>query len=833
MILIRSLFILIVLLVTETVTAAGQSSVSIVPLPVHVRKNGKNFPLRSGADYEQYLFANEHPAFKGLYTGIRNQDPVFDKLCRRLGLLKQDTGKEGYELLIDNERIVLVANTAQGLFYGKQSLKQLLRSARNNRLEGMHIIDTPALKYRGVMDDISRGPVPSKEYMKYQIRRMSELKLNMLCYYTEHIVLTKKHPEFAPPAAGISIDEWKEIEAYAKAHYIELVPNFQSLGHAEKVLQNPKYRHLAESNTMYSPVKAETIQFMNDIYDEMCPAFGSSFFHVNCDETFDLGRGPSKKLADSIGAGKVYANYVNQLADILRRNNKRMMMWGDVALQHPEIISLLPRDAVMMTWEYGDKASFSSWIDPFVSSRLDYMVCTGVLNSLRLFPDYGQAIPNIRNFTREGAQKGAMGVLNTVWDDGGLHSFDRDWYGVAYGAEHSWNPNSRDLSDFDKRLSAGIYRGEGMALFNAIHLLTEMAAIPVLENMNELVFWKTIIPERGKTVSYSVSGWEEVHEMCLRVDSSLKSGKPVYYSREYAALQFVSDEYKYLSQARLKLAEASEFYSDACRLQKDNRAEAQRVLEKARTNIINCQAAFKILKKDFEYIWNQENRPYWIDFATDPFNKVAGDYEDLIKSFDRSAEYFSRHLPLSAPTDIRLDISPLAGDYFTYWLISPPFSSGTGNNFNSDYLKRMGGERNAAPFPGFSFSDESGKNIKWMKYSSPLSDIVPLNEALDSKKQSVAYAFCTIEAPSDMSVTVNLGACRDIELICNGLSVFKKQGNKSMLVDEFECGLNLKAGKNRILVKTQGDIDGWGFSFRIKDQKISSSKNRYRLVSKS
>lgn len=826
---IPSLVILIALLAAEIAAAAGQPSVNIVPLPHYVQKNGKSFPLRPGTDYEQFLLAEDHSGFKGLYTGLRNQSRDFDQFCLRLGLLKQNTGKEGYELLIDDKRIVIVANTAQGIFYGKQSLRQLLRSALNNRLEGMHIVDTPALKYRGVMDDISRGPVPSKEYMKYQIRRMAELKLNMLCYYTEHIVLTSKHPEFAPPAAGISITEWKELSDYAKAYYIELVPNFQSLGHAEKVLQNPKYRHLAESGTMYSPVKAETVQFMNDIYDEMCPAFGSSFFHVNCDETFDLGRGPSKKMADSIGAGKVYANYVNQLSDILRKNDKRMMMWGDVALQHPEIIGLLPRDAVMMTWEYSDKPSFAAWIDPFVAKGFDYMVCTGVLNSLRLFPDYGQAIPNIRNFIREGAQKRAIGVLNTVWDDGGLHSFDRDWYGVAYGAEHSWYPNAMDLNDFDKRLSSGIYRGEGTALFKAIHLLTEMAAIPALENMNELVFWKTIIPERGKSVSYSIAGWEEVQEVCLRVDSLLKSQKPIYYNREYAALQFVSDEYKYLSRARLKLAGASELYAEACRLQNEDRETAQRSLERARADIHDCQVSIAALKKDFESIWNNENRAYWLDFATDPFNKVLGEYDDLARSFDRSADYFARRLPLSAPADIRLDIRTLSGSYFTYWLVSPPFSADAAAGFSTDYLKGMGGEKNASPFPGFSFSDESGKNIKWLKYSSPLSDIVPLNDILDIKKQSVAYAFCTIEVPADIKVTAALGTSKGVELFCNGISVFKKSGNVSIMVDEFECPLNLKPGKNRILIKTEGE-SGWSFSFRIKDQKISSSKNRYRLT---
>lgn len=823
---ITTIFLLIV------VACCSLQAVDIVPLPYSVKLTGKTFVLQNNIDYERQLLEEEIPNIKSVHIGIQNTNKEFDDLCRKSGFFKQDIGDEGYELLIDNTKIVLTANTPQGIFYGKQSLIQLIRSAENNKLRGVHIIDKPALKYRGIMDDISRGPVPSKEYMKYQIRRIAELKLNMLCYYTEHIVKTKKHPEFAPPAGGISIEEWAEISEYAKKHYIELVPNFQSLGHAEKVLLNPKFRHLAESNGMYSPVKPETVRFMKDIYDEMSPAFGSGFFHVNCDETFDLGRGPSKQIADSIGVGRVYANYMNQLSDILKGNNKRMMMWGDIVLQHPDILELLPSDAVMMTWEYSDFKSYAPWIDPFVAKGLDYMVCPGVLNSLRLFPDYQQAIPNIRNFIGEGAKKGTMGVLNTVWDEGGLHTFDQDWYGVAYAAEHSWNPNSNDLSDFDTRLSRGIYKSDGKELFTAIHKLTELGEIQALDRMSEIAFWKTIIPERGKYISYSLADWEEVYEACLEIDSVLNNKTAQRYTREYAALQIVSDEYKYLAQAKLKLAEASSFYSEACRIQFEDRGEARDLLTKARGNIVNCRNAFSKLREDYDAIWKNENRDYWNNFEMDPFDRILSDYADIITSFDKSVHYFEQGLPLSAPADIRLDIRELDGSYFTYWLVSPAFNLESGSTFAHDFLKEMGGEQSASPFPGFSFTDSKGQNIKWMKYSSPLSDRVSMNAAIESKEKAISYAFCTLESPDDRTVIAGFGVSGGIEVFCNGVSVFKKQENATMLVDEFECALNLKSGKNRILIKTGKGLNNWNFSFRIKDVTISSSKNKYRISNK-
>lgn len=804
-------------------------AVGIVPLPYYAKTNGKSFTLQKGIDYEKIIIENEKSEIKSLYIGIRNEDKAFDALCTKAGFFKQEIGDQGYELLIDNDKIILAANTPQGIFYGKQSLIQLIRGTKNNKLAGIHIIDKPALKYRGLMDDISRGPVPSKEYMMYQIRRISELKMNLLTYYTEHVVKTKKHPEFAPPAGGISIEEWNEISEYARKYYVELVPNFQSLGHAEKVLLNPKYRNLAESNSMYAPTNPETVKFMKDIYDEMSPAFDSKYFHVNCDETFDLGRGPSKQMADSIGAGRVYADYMNKLADIIRNNNKRMMMWGDIVLQHPDILDMLPSDAVMMTWEYGDQPSFAKWIDPFRQKNIDYMVCPGVLNSLRLFPDYGMAMPNIRNFVREGVEKNTMGMLITVWDDGGLHSFDRDWYGVAYAAEHAWNPNQNSITDFDSRLATGIYNSEGKELFEAIHKLTEMGEIKALDGMSEVLFWKTIIPERGKYNSYSLADWEEVYEACLEVDSLLKLQSAKNYTREYAAFQIVSDEYKYLSQAKLKLAEASALYSQACKIQFENKAEARKLLSQARENIVTCKNSFAKLRSDFDAIWKSENRDYWNDFALDPFDKILHDYTDVLTSFDKSVRYFEQNQPLSAPADIRLDIRELEGTYFTYWLVSPAFDPGKGTGFETDFLKGMGGEKGAAPFPGFSFFDEKNKNIKWMKYSSPLSDRISMIDAIDSKDKAIAYAYCTIESPDEREVTASFGMSGGLEIICNGESVFKKQGNETAIIDELQCRLKLKPGRNRIMLKLERGINNWDLSFQIKDQTITSSKNKYRI----
>ncbi|WP_294609293.1 family 20 glycosylhydrolase [uncultured Bacteroides sp.] len=802
------------------------SAVDIVPLPYKVTTTNKKFSLEKDVDYERLLMRKD-TSIKSFQIGIRGEK--MDRLFQKLGFFKEELGNEGYELFIDNNQVVLAANTPQGLFYGKQSLIQLIRGAQDNTLQGLHIIDKPAVKYRGVMDDISRGPVPTLEYMKYQIRRFAELKINTLTYYTEHVVRTEKHPEFAPPGGALSIAEWKELSEYAKEYYIELIPNFQSLGHAEKVLLCPKFQNIAESNTMYALTKPETLEFMRDIYTEMSPAFESKFFHVNCDETFDIGRGPSSEKVKELGVGRVYTDYMNQLSSILKDNGKRMMMWGDIVLQHPEILDILPKETVMMTWEYSDYDSYSKWIDPFVEKGFDFIVCPGVLNSSRISPNYKMAIPNIQKFIKQGIEKGAIGVLNTVWDEGSLHTFDRDWYGVAYGAEHSWNPNKKELSDFDVRLSKAIYRSEKGELITAIRKLTEMSEIEALDNMSELVFWKTIIPERGKHIKYSLTDWEDVFEACLEVDSILSNPTALNYTREYKAFGMVTAEYKYLAKAKLKLAEAASLYVEAIDIQRQDKIKAKTLLDKVYANITECRNDLAKVQKDYDAIWKAENREYWNNFEMEPFNQLLTDYDDIITSLDKSVGYFEQGLPLIAPADIRLDIRELKNSYFTYWLISPVFNFENGTTFDTDLLKGMGGESTAAPFPGFSFFNDKGENIKWMKYSSSLSDRVSLDIPLEAKGKALSYAYCTLESSEEQIVTASFGFTGKLDIICNGVSVFKKQGSETMITDEYQCKLHLKTGRNRILLKLEKATNNWDFSFRITDAKVSSRKNKYQI----
>ena len=195
---------------------------------------------------------------------------------------------------------------------------------------------------------------------------------------------------------------------------------------------------------------------------------------------------------------------------------KQTIIWGDIVLEHPEILQMIPKDIVMGAWNYSPSESFASFIDPLTEAGFDFTIAPGMLNSNRLIPDYRMSTTNIRNFINEGYEKGTIGVYFTVWDDGGMHFFSHDWYGVAYNAEQSWRPNRDPLEDFDLRFSMGIYGDQKNLIPSSLHALNHLTDLGPTFEMNSNVFYKTLIPERGEKVTFDPDSWTEVKKWAVR-----------------------------------------------------------------------------------------------------------------------------------------------------------------------------------------------------------------------------------------------------------------------------------------------------------------------------
>ena len=173
-----------------------------------------------------------------LLVGELDARTIAEFVKRNSVTLPADLSGEGYVLIATTDQVVIAGKTEAGTFYGLQTLKQLVRgNGESAFIPAVKIIDWPTMRWRGVSDDISRGPVPTVDYIKRQIRTEAFFKLNMHSFYMEHTFASESHPLIGPEGGSLTPAEIKELVAYARKYHVELVPEQQTFGHLHKALR--------------------------------------------------------------------------------------------------------------------------------------------------------------------------------------------------------------------------------------------------------------------------------------------------------------------------------------------------------------------------------------------------------------------------------------------------------------------------------------------------------------------------------------------------------------------------------------------------------------------
>ena len=386
---------------------------------------------------------------------------------------------EKHALAVRPTEVVAVAAEPAGLVYAMQTLCQLIRANRcDDALPCVSIQDWPSLRWRCFQDDMTRGPSSTLDTLQFEAALGAYLKLNLMTYYMEYQFAFTKHPKIGPPDGSLTPDELRSLVAFAKPLGMDVLGNQQSFGHFSRILSIPDYAPLKEGSDVVNPLKEETYQLLDDMYSDVCPVLPFPFFNVCCDETWELGKGPTKELADKIGVGGVYVRHIRRVHDLLaQKYQKRMMMWGDIILQHPERLEEIPKDTIMLTWGYDARDSFENQILPFTKSGYEFFVCPGVSNWSRILPDFGVATTNIAHFVRDGAKHGALGMINTDWEDDGEAINAVKWYCDAWAAECAWNASATPLEAFNRRVGAVLFGERGDAFGQAVtHLAQDTPA---------------------------------------------------------------------------------------------------------------------------------------------------------------------------------------------------------------------------------------------------------------------------------------------------------------------------------------------------------------------
>ncbi len=378
-----------------------------------------------------------------------------------------DLDKQGYVIRVTDSGVQVAGRTAQGLFYGVQTLRQLLRpegpGGKTLAVPALVIRDWPSMEWRGVSDDISRGPIPTLDYLKMQIRTLAEYKINLLGFNMEHVFDFKTQLLVSPKEAALTPAEIQELVDYASRYYITLLPEQQAFGHLHQFLKYEIYSELAETphGHVLTPTNPKTYDFIRQVYGEVVPLFPGPFFHIGSDETFELGLGRTNALAAEQGLGRVYLEHLQKVFEIMQPYHKQLMFWGDIAVKYPELLTILPKDMIAVPWDYDPKPSYENIITPYTDAGLRVVVAPGAGNWRVIWPDLDSAFVNIRNFVRDGQKHQAIGALNTTWNDDGESLVDMTWPALVFGAAASWQPGESSIDDFKSSYDWAFYRNEG------------------------------------------------------------------------------------------------------------------------------------------------------------------------------------------------------------------------------------------------------------------------------------------------------------------------------------------------------------------------------------
>ena len=285
---------------------------------------------------------------------------------------------------------------------------------------------------RAYMLDISRDKVPTMGTLRLIVDLLAKFEYNQFQLYTEHTFAYSTHRDVWEAASPLTAEEIRELDAYCALRGIDLVPNQNSFGHLERWLVKPAYNHLAElpqggaplpwggfkkDPTTLCPTDPASLAFLDGLYAELLPNFASGLFNVGCDETFDLlGGGRSAAAVRERGEGRVYLDFLKQVAALARKHGKRPMFWGDVILKHPELVPELPKDLIALDWGYeGNHLPFGLYYD-YHGHAEEVEVDTA-------FAPFPGRVENMREnmvaAERAGRLHGARGFLVTDWGDGG------------------------------------------------------------------------------------------------------------------------------------------------------------------------------------------------------------------------------------------------------------------------------------------------------------------------------------------------------------------------------------------------------------------------------
>jgi len=382
---------------------------------------------------------------------------------------KQALEEQAYKLEIGSNGIRITANAATGLFYGVETLVQLVKQSEGKLwLPEAEITDWPDLENRFIYWD-DKAHLDYMDVLKETIRQAAFYKINGIMIKLNGHFEFKSAPALVEPYA-LSPAQLQELTDYGLKYHVQLIPYLDGPAHIAFILKHPEYaglREFPESNYELCSTNPDSYKLLEGMYQDLMDANkGVKYFLLSTDEAYYVGLANnaqchSAERAQQLGSvGKVLAEFITKTAAYLHDYGRTVLFWGEYPLKPGDVASLPP---YLVNGEvYGPEFDRA-----FKAKGIKQMVFTYMQGNEDLFPNYYLLPPskeyNYRPMTQADSahyrpQRGRVsemyheisfwparkdadliGVDVCGWGDNGLHP-ETFWLGFATITSWAWHP---------------------------------------------------------------------------------------------------------------------------------------------------------------------------------------------------------------------------------------------------------------------------------------------------------------------------------------------------------------------------------------------------------
>ena len=439
----------------------AQTSISLLPKPQLYKDTGKNFTMGK-VKLSTPVLRPEWEVFIMNAGGeiVEHSSSVIEvELVPSIEEARLN-GAEAYRLSVSNKRIKIEAVTEQGVYWAMQTLRQLERKkGKRSSVAGCEIVDWPAFRIRGFMQDVGRSYI-SMEELKREIEILSRFKINVFHWHLTENQAWRLESKIFPmlndsvntirmPGKYYTLEEARDLVDFCKKHQVLLIPEIDMPGHSAAFVR--AFRH-----DMQSP---EGMKILKLLLDEVCETFDVPYLHIGTDEVEFTN-----------------PHFVPEIVAYGRSKGKKVISWNPGWHYKPGEIDMTH------LWSYRGKAQPGI---PAIDSKFHY------LNHFDVFGDI-VALYNSRIYDQAEGSEDIAGTILALWHD---RLIDNEWNLVI---ENGLYPNMLAIAE-------RAWRGGGTEYFDGLGTILppeDTEAFKEFADFEKRMLWHKEHTFKGYTFAY-------------------------------------------------------------------------------------------------------------------------------------------------------------------------------------------------------------------------------------------------------------------------------------------------------------------------------------------